>query len=190
VFRRQGGALRTADALRAGIHPRTLYAMRDAGLIERLSRGLYRLVGLPELGNPDLVTVSLRVRGSVVCLISALAFHEITTQIPHAVDIALPRGVRKPKLDYPPIRVFRFAAQAMGAGITTHQIDRTQVRVYSVEKTLADCFKYRNKIGLDTAVEALRLYRERKRLNLDALARYAAIDRVQRVMRPYLEAVL
>ncbi len=190
AFRRAGGTLRTADALSAGIHPRTLYAMRDQGLLEPLSRGLYRLVELPALGNPDLVTVALRVPKGAICLISALAYHEITTQIPHAVDVALARGDRKPRIDYPPIRVFRFADPAMKAGVEAHRIDGTNVRIFDPEKTLADCFKYRNKIGLDTAVEALRLYRERKRLDVERLMHYATIDRVQNVMRPYLEATL
>lgn len=190
VFRQAGGTLRTREALRAGIHPRTLYAMRAAGLIEPLSRGLFRLATLPPLGNPDLVTVALRVPRGVICLISALAFHEITTQIPHAVDIALSRTDRKPRLRYPPTRVFRFSDRAINAGIETHKIDGTPVRIYDIEKTLADCFKFRNKIGLETALEALRLYRNRKRLNVEQLLHHAGIDRVTNVMRPYLEALL
>jgi len=185
-----GGVIRAAQAFRAGIHPRTLYALRDDGFLERLERGLYRLAELPEIGQPDLVTVALKVPFSVVCLISALAFHELTTQIPHEVSIALPPHREQPRLRFPPIRVYWFSASAMKAGIETHPLDGVPVRIFAAEKTLADCFKYRNKLGLDTAVEGLRLYRERKRLNVDALMRYATIDRVQNVMRPYLEAVL
>jgi predicted transcriptional regulator of viral defense system len=187
---KHGGVIRTAQAIRAGIHPRTLYALRDSGFLERLERGLYRLADLPALGNPDLVTVRLKVPSGVVCLVSALAFHEITTQIPHEVSIALPHHTELPRLEFPPVRVYWFSTKAIEAGVETHELDGVPVRIFSPEKTLADCFKYRNKIGLDTAVEALRFYRERKRLNVDALMRYAAIDRVQRVMRPYLEAVL
>jgi predicted transcriptional regulator of viral defense system len=186
LCRQHGGIIRTSQAIKAGIHPRALYALRDLGFLVRMERGLYRLAELPEIGQPDLVTVSLKVPSGVVCLISALAFHELTTQIPHEVSIALPR---LPRLRFPPIRVYWFAARAMGAGVETHTLDGAPVRVFAAEKTLADCFKYRNKLGLDTAVEGLRLYRERKRLNVDALMRYAAIDRVQNVMRPYLEAV-
>ncbi len=185
-----GGVIRTAQAIRAGIHPRTLYALRDSGFLEPLERGLYRLAELPEIGQPDLVTVALKVPSGVVCLISALAFHELTTQIPHEVSIALRRHSERPRLRFPPIRVYWFATKAMEEGVETHKLDGVPVRIFGAEKTLADCFKYRNKIGLDTAVEALRLYRERKRLNVDALMRYAAIDRVKNVMRPYLEAVL
>jgi predicted transcriptional regulator of viral defense system len=185
-----GGVIRTAQAIRMGIHPRTLYALRDVGFLEQLARGLYRLAELPEIGQPDLVTVALKVPSGVVCLISALAFHELTTQIPHEVSIALPPHREVPRLRFPPIRVYWFSASAMKAGVETHTLDGVPIRVFAVEKTLADCFKYRNKLGLDTAVEGLRRYRERKRLNVDALMRYATIDRVQNVMRPYLEAVL
>lgn len=190
VFRRYGGLLKTTDALQAGIHPRTLYAMRDAGFLEQLSRGLYRLAEMPVLGSPDLVSVALKVPGGVICLISALSFHEITTQIPHEVYVALERGARAPRLDYPPLRVFRFTGKAFTEGVEDHEIDGVSARIYSPEKTLADCFKYRNKIGLDTALEALRLYRQRKPIKVEALIEFARICRVEKVMRPYLEAVL
>jgi predicted transcriptional regulator of viral defense system len=190
IFRRHGGILRTAQALRAGIHPSTLYTMRDDGTLEVVSRGVYRLAHSEPLGNPDLVIVATRVSGGVICLISALAFHEITTQIPHEVHVALQRGAEGPRLEYPPIKTYRFTGQAFKAGVETHELDGVGVRIYSPEKTLADCFKFRNKIGLDTAVEAVRFYRERRSVNVDALMRYAAICRVEKVMRPYLEAIL
>jgi predicted transcriptional regulator of viral defense system len=190
IFLEHGGTLRTRNAIQAGIHPRTLYAMKEAGILERLTRGLYRLVDLPRLGSPDLITVTLRVQNSVICLISALAFHEITTQIPHAVYLALRQGSRSPKLDHPPIRVFWFEGPAFTEGIETHDIDGVPVRIYSPEKTLADCFKHRNKIGIDVAIEALKLYRKHKPLRADQLVRYAKICRVEKVMRPYLEAIL
>jgi len=189
-FREHSGLLRTSEAIRLGIHPRTLYAMRDAGVILRLSRGLYRLADLPPLGNPDLVSVARKVPAGVVCLVSALAYHELTTQVPHQVHLALRRGVEPPRLDYPPLRVFRFSGQAFAEGIEPHDLDGVQVRIYSPEKTLADCFKYRHKIGVDIAVEALRLYRERRPLRASELLRCARICRVEKVMRPYLEAVL
>jgi predicted transcriptional regulator of viral defense system len=188
--RKHGGVIRTAEALRAGVHPRTLYALRDEGFLERLERGLYRLAELPEIGQPDLVTVALKVPSGVICLISALAFHDLTTQIPHEVSVALRRRSGTPRLQFPPIRIYWFASDALTAGVETHEIDGVPVRIYSPEKTLADCFKFRNKIGLETAVEALRLYRQRRKLNTQALMEYAAIDRVKNVMRPYLEAML
>jgi predicted transcriptional regulator of viral defense system len=190
VFRRHGGVLRTSEALRSGIHPRTLYAMRDAGVLERLSRGLYRITDLPPLGNPDLVAVALKVPAGVICLISALAYHELTTQIPHEVYLALPRGAEPPRLDHPPVRVFWFTGKAFTEGIDTPVLDGVAVRIYSAEKTLADCFKYRNKIGLDTAVEALKRYVISRRVRVDKLMAYARICRVEKVIRPYLEALL
>jgi predicted transcriptional regulator of viral defense system len=190
LFRRHGGLLRTSEALRLGIHPRTLYAMRDEGVLEQLSRGLYRLAELPPLGAPDLVAVARKVPAGVICLISALAFHELTTQIPHAVYVALARGTEPPRLDYPPVRIFWFTGDAFTEGVEIHKLDHVSVPVYTPEKTLADCFKYRNKLGLDVAVEALKLYRQRKRMRLDELLRFARICRVEKVMRPYLEALL
>jgi len=190
TFIQHGGLLRTGAALRAGIHPRTLYDMRNQGVVEELSRGLYRLADLPALSNPDLVTVALKIPAGVVCLISALAYHEITTQIPHEVHLALPRGTEPPRLKHPPLRVFWFTGRSFTEGIERHKVDGIGLRVYSLEKTLADCFKYRNKLGLDTVLEALRLYRSRKRPNVDELLKFARVCRVEKVMRPYLEALL
>jgi predicted transcriptional regulator of viral defense system len=190
LFRRHGGLLRTSEALRLGIHPRTLYAMRDEGVLERLSFGLYRLAELPPLGAPDFVTVARKVPAGVICLISALAFHSLTTQIPHAVYIALARGATPPRLDYPPVRIFWFTGEAFTAGVETHILDDVSVPIYTPEKTLADCFKYRNKLGLDVAVEALKFYRQRRQMRLDDLLRFARICRVEKVMRPYLEAIV
>jgi len=190
IFKKHGGVLRTTEALRSGIHPRTLYAMRDSGLLERVSRGVYRLAGSPPLGNPDLVTVATRIPSGVICLISALSFHELTTQIPHEVHVALPSGAEEPRLDHPPIRTYRFAGQSFTEGAETHEVDGVAVRIYSPEKTLADCFRFRNRIGLDTAIEALRSYRERGSIKVDELMRYASICRVKTVIRPYLEAIL
>ena len=190
VFRRHGGVLRTSEAIRLGIHPRTLYAMRDTGVLECLSRGLYRIADMPPLSNPDLVAVALKVPTGVICLISSLAYHELTTQIPHEVYLALPRGAEPPRLDYPPVRIFWFTGKAFAEGIDIHEVDGVQVNIYSAEKTLADCFKYRNKIGVDTAVEALKRYISSRRVKVDKLMAYARICRVEKVMRPYLEALL
>lgn len=190
LFRRHGGVLRTRDALRLGVHPRTLYRMRETGDLEQLSRGLYRVRGLPKLSNPDLVPVALKVPQGVICLISALAFHDLTTQVPHQVFLALPRGAEPPRISFPPLRIFWFTESAFTQGVEVHKIDGVPIRVYSSEKTIADCFKYRNKIGLDVALEALKLYRGRQKSRVDELLRYAAICRVEKIMRPYLEALL
>ena len=190
IFRNRGGMLKTREVLGAGIHPRTLYEMHRSGILEQLTRGLYRLADLPPLGNPDLVSVSLRIPNGVICLISALAYHEITTQIPHEIYVALARGTEPPRLGHPPIRMFWFSGQAFTLGIQTNKIDGVPVRIYNPEKTIADCFKYRNKIGLDIAIEALKLYRERKRFRIDDLVKFSKACRVEKIMRPYLQALL
>ncbi len=190
TFRRHGGILRMSEALHSGIHRRMLYSMLEAGIIERLSRGLYRLTDLPPLGNPDLVSVARKVPSGVICLISALAYHEITTQIPHEVYLALGRGAEPPRMEHPPIRIFWFSGEAFTEGVEKYDVNSALVRIYSPEKTIADCFKYRNKIGLDTAIEALKLYRERKRLKVDELMHFARMCRIEKIMRPYLEALL
>lgn len=190
IFRKHGGILSTSEAIREGVHPDTLYTLRDTGMFERISRGLYRLADIPPLSNPDLALVARRIPNGVVCLISALSFHDITTQIPHEVHVALERGAEEPRLKHPPIRTFRFSGKAFTEGIETHEIDDIHLRVYSPEKTLTDCFKFRNKIGLDTAIESLRLYRERGEINVDNVLRFASVCRVTKIMRPYLEALL
>jgi predicted transcriptional regulator of viral defense system len=190
IFKTQGGILSTDQAIKLGIHPRTLYALRDNARLERMERGLYRLADAKPLGNPDLVTVALKVPRGVVCLISALAFHRMTTQVPHAVYLAIPANDQAPALQYPPLRLFWYSKAVYESGILETTLDGAKVRVYSPEKTLADCFKYRNKLGIDVCVEALNLYRRRGRMKVDQLERYAKACRVERVMRPYLEAVL
>lgn len=160
------------------------------GVLEQVSRGVYRLADSPPLGNPDLVTVATRIPAGVICLISALSFHELTTQIPHEVHVALATGAEEPRVDFPPIRAYRFDGQSYSEGVEVHDLDGVGVRIYCAEKTLADCFKFRNRIGLDIAVEALRSYRERKTLRRDELVRYASICRMRKVMQPYLEAIL
>jgi predicted transcriptional regulator of viral defense system len=190
LFLRRGGILRARVALRDGISARALYQMRDTGVVEQLSRGLYRLADLPALSNPDLVTVAAKVPSGVICLVSALAYHEITTQIPHEVHVALPRGAEPPRLQHPPLRAFWFTGKAFTEGIEPHEVDGMRLRVYSPEKTLADCFKYRNKLGLDVFLEALKLYLAQKRPRIDQVTKYAAMCRVERLMRPYLEALL
>jgi predicted transcriptional regulator of viral defense system len=190
IFSQHGGVLATMEAIRLGVHPRTLYAMRDAGVLDRVGRGLYRLAELPPLGDPDLVSVALTAPRGVICLISALAFHEITTQVPHEVYVALARGAEPPRLEHPPVRVFWFSGRAFTEGIETHELDGISVRIYSAEKSVADCFKYRNKIGLDAAIEALKLYSRRKRIDVDQLIQFARVCRVEKVLRPYVEALL
>jgi len=190
LFRGRGGVLRTKEALALGIHPRTLYHMRDTSIVEQISRGVYRLASLPPLGEPDLATVALRVPRAVVCLVSALSYYQITTQVPREVQIALPRGMKSPVLHYPPIRVFRFSGAAFTTGIETLRLDAVAGRMYRPEKTVADCFRFRNKIGMDVAIEALQLALRDRRITPARLLHYARICRVEKIMIPYLEALL
>lgn len=190
AFRRRGGSLRTAEALKAGIHPRTLYQLRDAGTIQQVSRGVYRLAEKEWSADPDLLAVAARIPRGVICLTSALAVHELTTQIPHVVEVAIPPGGWTPTITHPPIRVYRFSGESMRAGVDSRVADGIAIRMFNPEKTIADCFKFRNKIGLDIALEALRMYRSRRSQNLPALMDYAKINRVASVIRPYLEATL
>jgi predicted transcriptional regulator of viral defense system len=190
IIKELGGVIRTSEALRAGIHPRTFYSLRDQGAVETLSRGVYRLAVLPAISNPDFILVASRVPQSVICLISALSFHEITTQVPHEVFIALRQGVKAPKIDFPPLSVHLFSKTSFEAGIITHEIDGVAVRIYSPEKTIADCFKFRNKIGMDVVLEALKMYKNRQvKMNIADLMKYARICRVEKVMQPYLESI-
>ena len=190
LFREQGGVMRTRDALRRGVHPATLYAMRDRGLLAMLTRGVYHLCDAPLDGSDDLVAVAHRVPKARICLISALAFHDLTTQIPHVVYCALPRHVNRPKVDHPPVRYFIFSRECYEDGVEYHEVSGTRLAVYSIEKTLADCFKYRNQIGMDTVMEALRLYRARKTLKVKELMAHARICRVHNILTPYIEAIL
>jgi predicted transcriptional regulator of viral defense system len=188
IFRKHGGTLRTSEILRLGVHPRTLYQLRESGNITQLSRGVYRLADLPPLENSDLVTTAKRVPAGVVCLISALSFHQITNEIPHEVYLAIPTGTEKPKINFPPTRVFHFSPETYSAGIEEHVLDDVKIKVYSKEKTIADCFKFRNRIGLDVALEALRQCIGKGGSRKKILA-FARICRVEHVIRPYLESI-
>jgi len=190
IFRKHGGRLRMSEAIEQGISRYMLYSLKDRGVIEQVCRGIYRLVDLPPISDPDLVTVSLRFPNAVICLVSALAYHELTTQIPHVVFVAVSRESRIPSLEHPPIQAHRFSNEAYKSGIEEHSIDGLPVKVYSPEKTLADCFKFRNKIGMDVVLEALKLYKTRKKVDLGKLLGYAKICRVEKVMRPYLEVTV
>jgi predicted transcriptional regulator of viral defense system len=190
IFRKRGGVLRMSEAIRLGVSRHTLYAMHDAEIIERISRGVYRLDGLPALESPDLVSVAMRIPNGVICLISALTFHNLTTQVPHAVDVAIRRGSETPRVDYPPINIYWFSGSAFSEGIETHSVDGIKVRVYSPEKSLADIFKYRNKLGTEVALEALQAWRRLSGRRVEKLLVQARNCRVENVIRPYLEALL
>ena len=188
ILRQHGGVLRTYQLLGYGIHPRLLYQMRDSGMIREFSRGVF---GLPEssaASDSDLIAVAVRVPAGVICLVSALSFHEITSEIPHEVYLAVPRRKQTPRINYPPVRVFHFSDDTISVGVETHNIWGTEVKIFSAEKTVADCFKFRNKIGLDVAIEGLRmcLYNNGSR---SKILEYARLCRVEKIISPYLEAI-
>lgn len=190
-FQKNHGILRFSVARNLGINPKTLVDMVDAGILVKEARGIYRLAELEPPGNPDLVYVMQKVPSAVICLVSALAFYDMTTQIPYRVYIALSSQERnKPKIKYPPIEVFWYGKKAHGAGIIHIDIDGFKVPIYCIEKTIADCFKFRNKIGKDIAIDALRSYMISRERDIHKLVRYASIDKVDRVIRPYIDALI
>ncbi|MFA5890438.1 MAG: type IV toxin-antitoxin system AbiEi family antitoxin domain-containing protein [Actinomycetota bacterium] len=186
---RRLGIVRAADLEAHGIPRGQLYRLARKGLVERQARGIYVAAKHSFTAEHTLAQVAKQVPNGVFCLLTALRFHELTTQAPAEVWIALPEKARRPKLDYPRLRVARFSGPALTEGIEAHRLDGVEIRVYSAAKTVADCFKYRNKVGVDVAVEALRDFSRHHRGGATDLARYARICRVSRVMQPYLDAL-
>jgi len=189
AFWNKGGTLRTRDLIALGLHTDTLYTLRDNGRIVGLGRGLYRLAEVDEAEHPDLAVVAARAPNAVVCLISALAYHNITTQIPSSVHLAVPRdSYHRIKLSFP-VTVYRFDPKTFTEGIESHSVGGMPLKVYSAARTVVDCFKFRNKLGMDVALEALRLARQRKRVQNRELLHFARLLRVKNPMFPYLQAI-
>ncbi len=180
---------RSRDLERVGVSRTQVQRLRARGLIERVGRGLYRLSSAPLSEQLHLAQAARCVPTGVVCLLSALRFHGLTTQNPFEVWMAIDRKAWRPRIDHPPLRLLYLSGVSLQEGVEAHEVDGVTVRVFSAAKTVADCFKFRNKIGTDVAVEALRDFRRRHPKHLDALWRFAEVDRVTRVIRPYLEAV-
>ena len=189
-FRDAGGILTMSEAMAVGIHRRELYALRDRGDLETLSRGLYRLVDMPDPSLPDFIPVAKKIPHGVICLISALAFYEITTQIPHFVYVALPSQAHKPAISYPPMRYFWYSQKLISTGVQKHYIDGCVVMIFDVEKTLVDCVKFRNKIGMDVVLEALKMYWQSRKTNLEKLFEYAKLFRVEKILKPIMETIV
>jgi predicted transcriptional regulator of viral defense system len=188
---RAQSVLRARDVATQGVHTSTLTRMTRSGALEKVGPGRYRLAKeQPRTEHHDLVVAASAVPRSVVCLLSALRFHDVGTQLPHEVWIAVPRGARVPRLTAPPLHVVNLSPAVFDLGIEKHRIERQVVRVYSLARTVADCFRFRNQIGLDVALEALTDAWRSKRLNVDELNSIAKKLRVHRVMQPYLEAVV
>lgn len=189
-FKSQGGAVRFSSVLRAGFHRDSLILLIKEKKVEKIARGLYRLSDYEFASHPDLVAASLQAPKGVICLISALAFHEATSEIPRCVDFAIPRSSRSYKITYPPVKFYRFTQKAWEAGIEKHETDGYKIRVYSLAKTIADCFKFRNKIGVNVAREALKIAITEKGVSNKEIMQYAKICRVNNVIKPILEAML
>lgn len=183
-----GGTAHTSQILAAGVHPRALYAARETGTLVEVSRGVFRLAELP-LTEPDLVAAVTRMPKAVICCISALHFHGLTQEIPRAVHVSLPRGVHPARLTYPPIEVYHVAAPYMSAGVDTVLIDGIPAQITAPARSVSDAFKFRRRLGLETALDALRRALSTQACSpaeIDAMAKFC---RVQAVVRPYLEAL-
>ncbi len=186
---RRAGTARSCELVSVGATRSELSRMVAATQLVRVARGLYALPDFQLGEHGALVTVAQRASNVVFCLLTALRIHELTTQAPFEVWIAIGNKAHAPRMDYPTLRTMRFSDSSLAAGVETRKIDGVTVRVTSVAKTVADCFKFRNKIGLDVALEALREARRAKKASAEELWRYAKVNRVTNVMRPYLEAV-
>ena len=186
---RRTGTARSRDLVAAGFTRSELSRGVAAGELVRVGRGLYARPDFELSEHGSLATVAKRAPGVVFCLLTALRLHELTTQAPFEVWIAIGNKSHPPRLDYPPLRTMRFSEVSLRAGLETRLIDGVRVQITGVAKTVADCFKFRNKIGLDVALEALRDALESRKTSADELWKYAKINRVTNVMRPYLDAV-
>lgn len=183
-----GGIARTSELLEAGVHPRDVYAARDNGVIVEITRGVFRLASRV-VTEPDLVVVATRMPKAVLCLITALHLHGLTQEIPRAVHVALPRGVHPARLDHPPLEVYHFSPASYAAGVEVRELDGVSVRVTTPSKSVADAFKFRARVGQEAALDALRQALATRAATPAELDRMARVCRVQRVMRPYLEAL-
>jgi predicted transcriptional regulator of viral defense system len=186
---RQAGTARSRELVAAGITRSQISRMVAANQLLRVARGLYAMPGYQSGEHGALVEVAKRAPDALFCLLTALRIHDLTTQSPFEVWIAIGNKSHPPRMEYPPLRTTRFSAAALTTGVETRRVDGVKIQVTSVAKTVADCFKFRNKVGLDVALEALREARRAKKASADELWRYAKINRVTNVMRPYLEAV-
>jgi len=189
-FQNHGGVVRFSAILKAGFHPDSLVALEKEGKVEKIARGLYRVTNYTPGSHPDLVIASLQAPRGVICLISALSFHEATSEIPKLVDLAIPQGTHANRIKYPSVRFYRFASKAWKAGIEEHKIEGHSIKVYSFAKTIADCFKFRNKIGADVARDALKVAVTEKKINPKEIMQHAKICRVDNIVKPILEAIL
>lgn len=189
-FQDNDGIARFSVILKDGFHPDSLAVLERDGQVEKIGRGLYRLTDYISGTHPDLVTASLQAPRGVICLLSALSFHEATSEIPRCVDIAIPRNTHANRIKYPPVRFYRFAPLVWETGIAEHEIEGHKIRIYSLAKTIADCFKFRNKIGANVARDALKVALTEKNIKPKEIMQYAKVCRVDAIIKPILEALI
>ena len=189
-FAQRTGILHSRDLKPLGIPKKYLGRLCDEGFLVKTGRGMYMTSSAPETIHLGLAQVAKAIPKSVICLLSALRFHEIGTQLPHQTWIAMDRKAASPRGSHPDIKMVRFSGKSLTEGIEEHDIAGVQVRIYNPAKTIADCFKYRNKIGLDVALEALREAIRERKCTADDLWKYAGICRISKIIRPYMEAIL
>lgn len=187
---KMGGLAGYAEIVRAGFDKAALKSVLNSGRIVKIDRGLYRLSTGSLLANPDIVAASIKVPKGIACLLSALSFHNATSEVPRYVDIAIPRGKHANKIKYPPVRFYRYAPNIWEAGLEEHDIEGRTIRVYSLARTVVDCFKFRNKIGLDVARDALKVAVAEKGINPKEIMKYAKLCRVESVIKPIIEAII
>src|SRR3989339_606259 len=190
VFNTHKGFARTKDILVSGIHRREIKRVRDEGVAVPIKRGLYRLSEIPLISNQGFIDLARAVPEGVICLLSALSYYDLTTFNPSVISMAICRSTRKPKIEYPPVEFYYFSRKQFEAGIDRIKINSSTIRIYCMEKTICDCFRYRNKLGLDIAKESLSGYLKRKDRNLEKLLEYAEICRVKPLMQTWLNAMI
>lgn len=189
-IQKKGGFATYSGLIHAGFYKAVIGNALRTKQIERINRGVYHLAEIPDMSHPDLVNVSIIIPQGVICLITALSFYEVTDEIPHYTDIAIPARSWEKKIKNPPIRYYRFSQKSWEAGIEEHNIDGYKVKIYSLAKTLADCFKFRNRIGMDVARSALKNAFEQKKVSHREIMKYASICRVTNIIKPILETLL
>lgn len=189
-FKNKGGITRFSDILKAGFHPDSLISIEKEGKVEKLARGLYCLTDFVPSSHPDLVSASLQATRGVICLISALSFHEVTNEIPKYIDIAIVRGTHANRIKYPPVKFYQFSINTWKTGVEEHDIEGHKIKVYNLAKTIADCFKFRNKIGIDVAREAMKIAVQEKGEKPTEIIKFAKLCRVTTIIKPILETIL
>ena len=186
----RSGLVGYSEVRKAGFDKAVLRAVVKSGQVQRIDRGLYQLTEGTHLSNPDLLIASIKVPRGIIFLLSALAFHEATSEVPRYVQIAIPRGKHANKIKYPPVKYYRYASDIWGEGFEEHEIQGHKIKVYNLARTVVDCFKFRNKIGLDVARDALKLAVKEKIINLKEIMKYAKLCRVESIIKPILEAII